>query len=233
MATFDPHTPMTMPDSSDARRVAEAAFVKRPTPPCPTRRRRWLSSSARKPSSRAAPAIRQRGQRRTDGANARSAGLSGRFTRRRVRSCSRLAEPLSVRGASSDPNGSAGVPASPRSRQAPQSHAPWRGHDHPSGPCERAHGDRSIGQPPWERTGVQSRKARKPTSLSQAHAAVRLRRYSDRAWRAEPVSSAEGRDRGQLHSGPEALRKVEAAQAVRWIKRAIADYGLSARDLGL
>jgi hypothetical protein len=36
-----------------------------------------------------------------------------------------------------------------------------------------------------------------------------------------------------LRQRAEAVRKVEAAQAVRWIKRAIADYGLSARDLGL
>jgi hypothetical protein len=36
----------------------------------------------------------------------------------------------------------------------------------------------------------------------------------------------------KLEQRAEAARKVEAAKAARWIKRAIADYGLSASDLG-
>lgn len=31
----------------------------------------------------------------------------------------------------------------------------------------------------------------------------------------------------------EAVRKVESAEVVRWIRKAIVDYGLDAEDLGL
>ena len=37
----------------------------------------------------------------------------------------------------------------------------------------------------------------------------------------------------KLEQRAEAARKLEAARAVQWIKRAIATYGLGARDLGL
>ena len=37
----------------------------------------------------------------------------------------------------------------------------------------------------------------------------------------------------KLERRAEAARKVEAAKAARWIKRAIATYGLRASDLGL
>jgi hypothetical protein len=143
-----------------------------------------------------------------------------------------VAEPLPVRGASADPNDSAGVPAPPvvptkrRSRMRHGEVTIIR----PAGPNTPTVTDPLAGR--GGETGVQGTKSpkpdlREPSGTQQFDLGLAVTgdgapsRY--RALRAEIEA---------LRQRAEAVRKVEAAQAVGWIKRAIADYGLSARDLG-
>jgi len=225
---------MTMPDSSHARRVAEAAFVKRPAPSVSNagaqmvvvkRKKAIIPPGAGDPGNAdsAEPMVPTRAPRvfRVDSRVVGSAPAAD------------LAEPLPVSGASADPNASAGVPAPP---MVPTKRRSRTRHGevtiiHPARPSTPTVTDPLAGH--GGEAGVQGRKSRKP-DFSEPRGTRQFdlglaatedgapSRY--RALRAEIEA---------LRQRAEAVRKVEAAQAVRWIKRAIADYGLSARDLGL
>ena len=224
---------MTMPDSSHARRVAEAAFVKRPAPSVSStgtqtvvvkRKKAIIPLGAGDPGNAdsAEPMEPTRAPRvfRVDSPVVGSAPAAD------------LAEPLPVRGASADPNASAGVPARPvvpTKRRSRMRHGEVT-IIHPARPSTPA-----VTGPLADRggeTGVQGRKSRKPdlrepSGTQQFDLGLAVTgdgapsRY--RALRAQIEA---------LRQRAEAVRTVEAAQAVGWIKRAIADYGLSARDLG-
>jgi hypothetical protein len=225
---------MTTPDSSHARRVAEAAFAKRPASSVSNAGPQVVVVKRRKPIVRlgvgdpgTADSKEPMEPTRTPRVFRVDSPVAGSGP------AVDLADPLSAPGASADSIGSVGVhapPVAPTKRRRRTRHGEVT-IIHPDRPSVLTPTHPSVGR--REEAGIQGRQLRKPKFTEPSSTQEFVFGIAPTGRGGPSRYQALRAEIERLHVQAEAVRKVEAAQAVRWIKRAIADYGLSASDLGL